>query len=108
VGGGPFSKEKQNVFIEAGGSNSKALEEELVEVSPSLQETQIKEEEEASEDEYDDEEVEDRLVEGNTRFMNEIKLRELKVLRRMAEQGADSRGLRKELRNVGASPRQQS
>jgi hypothetical protein len=68
-----------------GGSNSEALKEELVEVSPSLQETQIEEEEEASEDEYSDKEVEDKSVEGNTRLMNEIELRELKVLRRMAQ-----------------------
>lgn len=108
MGGGLVSKKPQNVFIEAGGgSNSEALDEELVEGSPSLQETQI-EDEEASEDEYSDEEVQDKSVGGNTRLMNEIELRELKVLRRMAEQGADSRGLREELRNVGASPRRQS
>jgi hypothetical protein len=90
-----------------GGSTSKALDEDLL--SPGLRETQIEEEEEeAEEDEYYDEEDEDIPVERDTRLIDEIELKKLEVLQRMAEQGGDSRDLREKVRNAGASPRRQS
>ena len=97
-----------------GGSSSAAVVEELL--SPSLPETQVDDEEEeeddeAEEDDFSEEEVHDVGVKRDTRLFDEIELRELKVLRRMALQGGSPTDLREELRHVGASaasPRRQS
>jgi hypothetical protein len=46
--------------------------------------------------------------EANTEFLDELELRQLSVLRRMAQKGADPTHLRERVRNLEASPHRQS
>jgi hypothetical protein len=101
---GDYRKMKKKSSSRTGGSSSAAVDEELLSASQEEHEfDDHEEEEEAGDAEFSEEEVHDIGVQRDSRLFDEIELRELKVLRRMAEQGGDSTVLRDQLRHVGAS-----
>jgi hypothetical protein len=71
-------------------------------------ETSGEAEEEAEEEQYTEDEEEEAPPEQCTELLDEIELRELGVLRRMAQKGADPTELRKKVQNLKASPHRQS
>lgn len=64
--------------------------------------------EEEAEEEQSTEDEEEAPPEQCTELLDEIELRELGVLRRMAQKGADPTELRKKVQNLKASPHRQS